>query len=87
MNPAEIRNNKLNFQKANHCVRRLFKQGFDVTAIDLHGGRPKIEIAFQPKCRRLGGVWYRRRSNGAGSIYRMAALVSGCQVEWEEATH
>ncbi len=75
---------KQNFHKANHCIRRLYKKGFDVLSVRLDGRRPRIEIAHQRKCARLGGVWFQRRADGAGVIYRYACLLHGCQIEWEE---
>ena len=72
------------FKQATQCATQLYKRGFDVLAIRLDGRLPRIEIAHQRKCDRLGGVWYQRRANGAGVIYRMAVLMHGCQIEWEE---
>lgn len=75
---------KQNFHKAQSCCKRLYKKGFDVLSVKLGGRRPRIEIAHRPACRKLGGTWFRRRFEGGCHVYRMAANLWGCQVEWEE---
>lgn len=76
---------KPNHRKAFRCVRWLLERGFHVKRIDFGLQQPCIEIEHHPnRCRQLGGHWYIRIVRGNQVTYRMAALLHGCQVEWDE---